>query len=120
MANGQEAGRSIWRHRGRRLATGLNVLISLVLAVAATVLLNIMAMRYYARWDFSRHHYYQLSDKSAQFLASLEGTVRSVVFFQQGHRHWKLWQHSSSKKALPSCGSRQPCFTRWWTGTWTP
>jgi ABC-type uncharacterized transport system involved in gliding motility auxiliary subunit len=89
MANEQEAGRSIWRHRGRRFATGLNVLVSLTLAVVATVILNIMAMRYYARWDCSRHRYYQLSEKSAQFLASLEGSVRGVVFFQQGHRHYE-------------------------------
>ncbi len=89
MANEQDAGRSIWKHRGRRIATGVNVLISLVLATAATVILNIMAMRYYARWDVSRHQYYQLSEKSAGFLASLEGTVHGVVFFQQGHRHYE-------------------------------
>lgn len=89
MANGQEAGKSIWKHRGRRFATGLNVLVSLVLAVAATVILNVIALRYYARWDFSRHHYYQLSEKSVQFLQSLEGSVYSVVFFQQGHRHYE-------------------------------
>lgn len=89
MASGQQMGRSIWRNRGRRFATGLNVVLSLVLATAAVLILDVMASRYYARWDISRQHYYKLSDKSGQLLMSLQGSVRAVVFFQHGHRHYE-------------------------------
>lgn len=89
MVNGQPAHRPIWKHRGRRVAAGLNVFVSLALALTAVVMLNVIALRYYARWDLSRQHYYQLSAKTEQLLGSLEGAVRGVAFFQQGHRHYE-------------------------------
>ncbi|MDP6490191.1 MAG: GldG family protein [Kiritimatiellia bacterium] len=89
MASTLEVRQRIWKHRGRRLATGLNVLVSLVLATIAVVIINVMALRYYVRWDLSRDNYYKLSEKSTQFIQSLEGSVRGVVFFQQGHRHFE-------------------------------
>ena len=64
MANTEDVRQRIWKHRGRRLATGFNVLVSLVLATAAVVIINVMALRYYARWDLSRQNYYKLSDKN--------------------------------------------------------
>ena len=89
MANGSDTSKTIWKHRGRRFATGLNVVVSLGLATAAVLILNVMAARYYVRHDVSRNQYYQLSAKSEQLMLDLQGTVRVVVFFQQGHRHYE-------------------------------
>ncbi|NQU40197.1 MAG: GldG family protein [Lentisphaerae bacterium] len=89
MADRRQGNRSIWKNRGRRVATGLNVILSLILATAAVLIVDVMASRHYARWDISRQRYYQLSDKSQQLLLSLKGQVQVVVFFQHGQRHFE-------------------------------
>lgn len=79
------ADRSIWRHRGRRLATGLNVTVSLVLAFAVLVLVNYLGRRTVYRWDISSDAYYKLSDKTRGLLGGLDETVTVVAFFQRSH-----------------------------------
>ena len=79
------AGRSIWRHRGRRLAIGLNVLASILLAGLIVVMVNFLSYRHYTRWDLSRSDYYRLSDKTISLLSSLDAEVNILVFFQKSH-----------------------------------
>jgi hypothetical protein len=84
-----EAKRSIWKQRGRRFATGLNVAAAIALAGALVVMANYLAYRHYARWDWSRAHYYELSGKTAGLLGGLQGELKVVVFFQKNHRHYE-------------------------------
>lgn len=82
----QRAGRrSIWRSRGRRLVTGLNVCVSTLLAGVLLVMVNYLARRYYQRWDLSQVGYYRLSERTCDLLGNLEGTINVVSFFQKGH-----------------------------------
>lgn len=74
---------SIWRHRGRRFATGLNAWIALILAGLLLVMTNYLAYRYYARWDISSKGYYRLSDKTRSMLAGMDGEIDIVAFFPQ-------------------------------------
>jgi len=81
----KRAKRSIWRHRGRRFAIGLNVLASLLLAGLIVVMLNYMSYRHHARWDLSWSDYYRLSDKTLGLLSPLDAEVKVIVFFQRSH-----------------------------------
>jgi hypothetical protein len=51
----------------------------LVLFLAAMV--NAIAFKHYARWDFSRDQKYALSDKTKRLLDSLKAKMRITVFF---------------------------------------
>lgn len=85
----QDHHSGIWRHRRRRLLTGTNVLVAVLLAALLTAMVNGIAARYYTRWDVSRKGYYELSDKSRGLVAGLEGAVRVLVFFQRSHQHYE-------------------------------
>lgn len=88
-AEGKASG-SVWRRRGRRLATGMNVGTALALALLALVMVNYLAWRHLElRWDISSRTYYKLSDKTASLLRSLEGEVRIVVLFQRGNARFE-------------------------------
>ena len=77
---------SVWRQRGRRYATGLNVLAATVLAAAVFAMINFIAYRYFdMRWDIGARRYYELSDKTRGLLGSLRSPVSVVAFFQQSH-----------------------------------
>lgn len=80
------ARRGIWRRRGRRFATGLNVLISLLLLAAAVVMINYLSGNYYKRWNLTSRSYYHLSDKTVRLLASLKSPVDVVAFFQRNDK----------------------------------
>ena len=81
----RDAVRSLWRHRGRRLTTGLNVALSLGLAAALVVMLNALSLRWHARWDLGARGYFRLSDKTLALLSGLHETVDVVSFFEQDH-----------------------------------
>lgn len=81
----REARRSLWRHRGWRFATGVNVLASVLLAGLIVVMLNYLSYRHHVRWDLSRSDYYRLSGKTTSLLSSLDAEVNVVVFFQKNH-----------------------------------
>jgi len=85
-SSAKEARRSIWRYRGRRFATGLNVCLSLILATVAAVMVNYLAYRHYCRWNLSWSGYYRLSDKTRSLLADLDTSVTVIAFFQKSHR----------------------------------
>ena len=80
-----KAKRSIWRFRGRKMATGLNVTVSVILAAAVLILVNCLARRYYWRRDVSIHRYYSLSPKTKQMLGRLHADLEAVSFFQKSH-----------------------------------
>lgn len=81
----RESRRSLWRHRGRRFATGLNVLVSVGLAAAVVVMCNYLASRYYVRWDLGGRGSYRLSEKTRGLLSSLDAEVTITAFFEKSH-----------------------------------
>ncbi len=44
-------------------------------------MVNSIAFKHYARWDFSRDQKYGLSDKTKRFLDSMKGKMRVTIFF---------------------------------------
>jgi ABC-type uncharacterized transport system involved in gliding motility auxiliary subunit len=105
----KKAGRSIWRHRGRRFATGLNVFVSVLLAMVATALINHLVGRYGVQhWDWSSDTYYKLSDKTLSLMESLDAEVHIVAFYQRKHimfdelsRLLKEYEYANAKLAKP-------------------
>jgi len=64
-----------------RVRIGLNVLVQVVLILFLASMVNSLAFKHYARWDFSRDQKYALSDKTKRFLDSLKNKMRITVFF---------------------------------------
>jgi len=52
-----------------------------VLVLFLVAMVNSIAFKHYARWDFSRDQKYALSDKTKRFLDTLKGKMRITVFF---------------------------------------
>jgi hypothetical protein len=72
------------RHPGkkiRRVRIGFNVLIQIALVLFLAAMVNAIAFKHYARWDFSRDQKYALSDKTKRLLDTLKGKMRITVFF---------------------------------------
>src|SRR6266704_1528016 len=67
--------------RIRRIRIGFNVLAQIILILFLAVMVNSIAFKHYARWDFSRDQKYELSDKTKRFLKTLKGKVRITIFF---------------------------------------
>ncbi len=66
----------------KRLTTGANVLVSLLLAVTATVLVNYLSARHFRyRCDVSRRQFYSLSQKTKQTLSNFSGIITAHVVF---------------------------------------
>jgi ABC-type uncharacterized transport system len=65
----------------RRVRIGFNVLTQIVLVLFLVAMVNSIAFKHYARWDFSRDQKYALSDKTKRFLDPLKGKMRITVFF---------------------------------------
>lgn len=70
--------------RQRRLLISANVLVQIVAVLALVVMLNWLASRYYARFDWTRTGYYKLSEKTTQTLAALKEPLKIIVFLQPG------------------------------------
>jgi len=64
-----------------RVRIGFNVLAQIVLVLFLVAMVNSIAFKHYARWDFSRDQKYALSDKTKRFLDTLKGKMRITVFF---------------------------------------
>src|SRR5438128_7647447 len=64
-----------------RFRIGFNVLAQIVLVLFLVAMVNSIAFKHYARWDFSRDQKYALSDKTKRFLDTLKGKMRITVFF---------------------------------------
>jgi ABC-type uncharacterized transport system len=67
--------------RIRRVRIGFNVLAQIVLVLFLVAMVNSIAFKHYARWDFSRDQKYALSDKTKRFLDTLKGKMRITIFF---------------------------------------
>src|SRR6266404_4687589 len=65
----------------RRVQIGFNVLAQIVLILFLAGMVNAIAFKHYARWDFSRDQKYALSDKTKRFLDTIKGKMRITVFF---------------------------------------
>jgi hypothetical protein len=77
--NQRRSGKKIGRVR-----IGFNVLAQIVLVLFLAAMVNAIAFKHYARWDFSRDQKYALSDKTTRFLDALKGKMRITVFFPPG------------------------------------
>jgi hypothetical protein len=65
----------------RRIRIGFNVLAQIALLLFLVAMVNSLAFKHYARWDFSRDQKYALSDKTKRFLDTLKGKMRITIFF---------------------------------------
>jgi ABC-2 type transport system permease protein len=65
----------------RRIRIGFSVLTQIVLVLFLAAMVNAIAFKHYARWDFSRDQKYALSDKTKRFLDTLKDKMRITVFF---------------------------------------
>jgi len=65
----------------RRVRIGFNVLAQIVLVLFLAAMVNSIAFKHYARWDFSRDQKYALSDKTKRFLDTIKGKIRITIFF---------------------------------------
>jgi ABC-2 type transport system permease protein len=81
MAEETNAHRTRSRKKIRRVRIGFNVLAQIVLVLFLVTMVNSIAFKHYARWDFSRDQKYALSDKTKRFLDTLKGKMRITVFF---------------------------------------
>src|SRR5262249_57943142 len=64
-----------------RVRIGFNVFVQIVLVLFLVAMVNAIAFKHYARWDFSRDQKYALSDKTNRLLETLKGKMRITVFF---------------------------------------
>src|SRR5438552_2012606 len=64
-----------------RIRIGLNVVVQIVLILFLVAMVNSIAFKHYARWDFSRDQKYALSDKTKRFLDTIKGKMRITIFF---------------------------------------
>jgi len=81
VANEPNTSRTRSGKKIRRFRIGFNVLAQVVLVLFLAAMVNSIAFKHYARWDFSRDQKYALSDKTKRFLNSLKGKMRITVFF---------------------------------------
>src|SRR5216110_1473087 len=84
MAEKTNARQTRPRKKIRRVRIGFNVLAQIVLVLFLVAMVNSIAFKHYARWDFSRDQKYALSDKTKRFLYTLKGKMRITVFFSPG------------------------------------
>lgn len=64
-----------------RLKITFNVFIQLFALFLMLLMVNYLSFNHYRRWDFSRNHFFALSDKTRHVLAGLKKKVRVVVRF---------------------------------------
>src|SRR5213595_954742 len=81
MAEKTNARQTPSRKKIGRVRIGFNVLAQIVLVLFLVAMVNSIAFKHYARWDFSRDQKYALSDKTKRFLDTLKGKMRVTVFF---------------------------------------
>lgn len=74
----------------RSIFASLNLLATVALIAILFILLNFVASRRYARWDWTRGRLTELSDQTRQTLAGVQEPVSAIVFYQPGHRLYEL------------------------------
>jgi len=68
--------------RIRRVAIGANVAAVCIVALATFIMVNYLASRHYARFDWTANKYYSLSDKTVNVLRDLRLPIKAYVFSQ--------------------------------------
>src|SRR5881392_404209 len=81
MAEETNARQTPSRKKIGRVRIGFNVLAQIVLVLFLVAMVNSIAFKHYARWDFSRDQKYGLSDKTKRFLDTIKGKMRITIFF---------------------------------------
>jgi hypothetical protein len=81
MAEETKQSRTVSGKKIRRVQIGFNVLAQIILILLLAAMVNAIAFKHYARWDFSRDQKYALSDKTKRFLKTIKGKIRITVFF---------------------------------------
>ncbi len=76
----KEVKRGVWQQRGRRVVTGLNVLVAVLLMTGAVLLLNILVSRFSFRLQLQSHAHRELSGRTMGLLEGLESEVDVVAF----------------------------------------
>ena len=76
---------SIGAHGMRKMAHGLNSAVALALAVALAGMVNYLSARHFVRADWSRSHFYRLSEKTLNLLGTIKDPVDVIIFFQKDH-----------------------------------
>lgn len=71
-------------HKINRFMISLNVGVQLFVLVLIVLMLNYLSFNHYRRWNFSRTHRYELSDKTHRVLAGLKKPVKVIEYFSQG------------------------------------
>lgn len=84
QAERRQAGRALWRQRRRRMASGTNVVVSVVLAAALTAMLNYAVHRHLPyRYSISSLRHYTLSEKTRSMLAEMRADVKIIPVFRE-------------------------------------
>lgn len=78
--------RGIRRQRVLRTMSRLNASAAILLALVLAAMANYLSLRHYRRMDWTRTHYYSLSQRTSDLLVSLTNDIRVVVFFQTEHQ----------------------------------
>ncbi len=71
--------------RLRRMSSGLNAAVSILLALIAVIMINYIASSYFRQWRIGITDFYKLSPKTKAVLATLSRDVTITVFFEQTH-----------------------------------
>ena len=66
----------------KRIKTGVNVFVSVIICFAILCMINFLSARHYQRFDLSSSKMYSLSDKTIKVLNSLDDKVNVYVLFQ--------------------------------------
>ncbi len=77
-------GGSARAKRSTELSTKVSASVALIAAIVVAVVANILAVRHYARWDFTKGGLFTLSDGTTQTLHGLSERVSIVVFLSSG------------------------------------
>ncbi|MBN1641249.1 MAG: GldG family protein [Anaerolineae bacterium] len=78
---------------GRTVRYGSNALILSIAAIGIVVLLNVLANRYYVRYDVTADNLHSLSPQSLQVLRDLEGPIDVIGLYPsgQGQESFERW-----------------------------
>ena len=93
---------SIRKRDRRRWASGLNAALAILLAALLAGMVNYLAARHHARYDWSRTKFYTLSPKTLGLLQSLTNKVEVVALFQAGHPMYEYVDNLLKEYAVAS------------------
>lgn len=79
--------KSRYRMRTRKMCSGINVAISILLAAVAVLMINYLSAEHFRRWRIAIRDFYNLSPKTRSILSTLDKDVRITVFFSRNHQY---------------------------------